>query len=192
MPASLIIIAALTCFILWFRCLLLSIALGCDLQWQVLEVRRQPLIMQLQLVESETCCGLLLKGSYMFLRRVLPCFKQLGGERPGPACPILPTWPVLSIPSNSGLLLALSSMKSPQPKHSCSVYSSSKSGGGGVGCWFWGLFFLLVWVIGNVKAGPGAMQPSALRCPRKAFQRHHSFPSFCHIKDSLTREIYFL
>lgn len=31
-PASLIIIATLTCFILWFRCLLLSIALGCDLQ----------------------------------------------------------------------------------------------------------------------------------------------------------------
>lgn len=44
MPASLIIIAALTCFILWFRFLLLSIALGYDLQWQVLEVRRQPLI----------------------------------------------------------------------------------------------------------------------------------------------------
>lgn len=33
-PASLIIIATLTCFILWFRCLLLSIALGCDLQEQ--------------------------------------------------------------------------------------------------------------------------------------------------------------
>lgn len=100
MPASLIIIAALTCFILWFRCLLLSIALGYDLQWQVLEVRRWPLRTQLQLVEAEMCCGLSLKGSYMFLRKALPCFKQLGRERPGPACPILPRWPVLSIPSD--------------------------------------------------------------------------------------------
>lgn len=100
MPASLVIIAALTCFILWFRCLLLSIALGYDLQCQVLEVRRQPLIPRLQLVEVETCCGLSLKGSYTFLRKVVPCFKQLEGEKPGPACPVLPRWPVLSVPSN--------------------------------------------------------------------------------------------
>lgn len=98
MPASLIIIAALTCFILWFRCLLLSIALGYDLQWQVLEVRRQPLIMQLQLVEAEMCCGLSLKGSYVFLRGALAYIKELGGERPGPDYPILPE--DLSIPSN--------------------------------------------------------------------------------------------
>lgn len=182
MPASLIIIAALTCFILWFRCLLLSIALECDLQWQVLEVRRQPSITQLQLVEAETCCGLSLKSSYTFLRKVLPYFKQLGGDRPGPSCPILPR---LTCPSPPTLFLALLSVKSPQPKPSLSIPSEF-------------FFSSLNWVIGCAKEGPGATgmlchrQPSASCCPRKAFQCYYHVPSFCHIKDSLTREIHFL
>lgn len=125
MPASLIIIAALTCFILWFRCFLLSIALGYDLQQQVLEVRRQPLIRQLWLVEAGTSCGLSLKGSSMSWA-ALPCLKPLGGKTPGVwniSCPILLQWPVLSTPSNFVPLLALSGVKSSQSKPSHSVYS---------------------------------------------------------------------
>lgn len=143
MPASLIIIAALTCFILWFRCLLLSIALGYDLQWQVLEVRRRPLITQLQLVEAEMCCGLSLKGSYMFLRKALPCFKQLGGERPGPACPILPRWPILSIPSDF-ISPPSTSQHEPKPVQSQNVHTlsiPSESDFGGFFCLVWGFFF---------------------------------------------------
>lgn len=117
MPASLIIIAALTCFILWFRCLLLSIALGYDLQWQVLEVRRQPLITQLQLVEAETCwwavAGRAPACSWGTRCQVSNSQEGTDWDLPIPSC-----LDDLSCPSLSILFLlpALPSIKSPRAK----------------------------------------------------------------------------
>lgn len=189
MPASLIIIAALTCFILWFRCFLLSIALGYDLQQQVLEVRRQPLITQLWLVEAETSCGLSLKGSHMS-PAVLPCLKPLGGKRLGVwnmACPILFQWPVLSTPSS----FASPPITFQHEKFTVKTFPL---------CLYLlkGILFL-IWMIGHAKASPGARempyhrQPCAWWCPKKKASQHYcSAPSFCHIKVSPRGEIHFL
>lgn len=163
MPASLIIIAALTCFILWFRCFLLSIALGYDLQQQVLEVRRQPLIRQLWLVEAGTSCGLSLKGSSMSWA-ALPCLKPLGGKTPGVwniSCPILLQWPVLSTPSN---------FVSPPGTFRCEKFTVKTF----TLCLFplKGIWFL-IWMIGHAKTSPGARwmpyhrQPCAWWDPKK-------------------------
>lgn len=184
MPASLIIIAALTCFILWFRCFLLSIALGYDLQQQVLEVRRQPLMRQLWLVENETNCGLSLKGSCMSWA-ALPGLKPLGGKRPGVwnmACPIL----VLSTPSN--FVSPPSTFQ--REKFTAKTFTLCLLLLKGV--------LFLIWMIGHAKASPGARwmpyhrQPCAWWCPKKASQHHCGAPSFCHIKVSLRGEIHFL
>lgn len=158
MPASLIIIAALTCFILWFRCFLLSLALGYDLQQQVQEGWRQPLIAQLWLVEAEVSCGLSLKGSCMSWA-VLPCLKPLGGKRPAVwnmACPILLQWPVLFTPSN---FVFPPSMKSSQPNPSHSAYSFSK-----------GFYFWFEWLVmqRQVQGMAYHRQPCAWWCPTKS------------------------
>lgn len=172
MPASLIIIAALTCFILWFRCFLLSIALGYDLQWQVLEMRRQPLITQLWLVEPETSCGLSLESSYMSWA-VFPCLKPLGGKWPAVwnmACPILPRWPVLSILS---YFVSLPSTFQ-REKFTAKIFTL---------CLFLLKGFLfLIWMTGHAKASsrarwkPYHSQPCAWWCPKKKQSSNNAMP----------------
>lgn len=102
------------------------------------------MIMQVQLVEAEMCCGLSLKGSYAFLRGALACIKELGGERPGLDYPILPG--DLSCPSPPTLfpLLALPTIKFPQPKCSYSLL------------FILSVSDLFIWMIGHTKVGPGA------------------------------------